>query len=70
MANEWMLDLLSDLRKVAEKNAMSQLAEHLDDALLIASAELSADAFCSIEDCNARNVGTDFPRPYRGDTIS
>ncbi|NNU78913.1 hypothetical protein HMH01_00545 [Halovulum dunhuangense] len=40
MSNEWMLDLLADIRNVAARNAMFELSEHLDDALLIAAREL------------------------------
>ena len=41
MQNEWILDVLTDLRSFAETNALPQLAEHLDDAKLIASAEIA-----------------------------
>lgn len=40
MDNEWMIDVLTDLRKFAQKQAMMDLAEHLDDAILVAAAEL------------------------------
>lgn len=42
MNNEWMIDVLTDLRKFAEKQSMLDLAEHLDDAILVAASELSA----------------------------
>lgn len=47
MSQEWMLDLLTDLRVVAEKQAMYELAEHLDDALLLASREIRLCKTCT-----------------------
>ncbi|MCK4862477.1 MAG: hypothetical protein KAS85_11245 [Rhodobacteraceae bacterium] len=40
MTNEWMLDVLSDLRNFAAKQAMLELAEHLDDVMLVAAVEI------------------------------
>ncbi len=40
MNNEWIIDVLLDLRNFAEKQVMMDLAEHLDDAILIAAAEI------------------------------
>ena len=40
MTNEWMIGVLADLRKFAEKQAMLELAEHLDDAILVAAVEI------------------------------
>lgn len=40
MKNEWMIDVLTDLRKFAAQQAMLDLAEHLDDAILVAAVEL------------------------------
>ncbi len=42
MANDWILDVLADLRTFASLNGMPRLAEHLDDATLAAGAEISA----------------------------
>lgn len=42
MTNDWMIDVLADLRKFAEKQSMLDLAEHLDDAILVAATELRA----------------------------
>ena len=54
MPHEWMLDLISDLKGFAQKNAMTALAEHLDDALIIAAQDMrgaaSAIAVASAED--------------------
>ena len=40
MTNEWMIDVLADLRNFAAKQAMLELAEHLDDAILVAAVEI------------------------------
>lgn len=40
MSNDWMIDVLADLRKFAEKQSMFDLAEHLDDAILVAATEI------------------------------
>ncbi len=41
MKNEWMIDVLTDLRRVAEKNGMQATAAELRDLCLIALAELA-----------------------------
>ena len=40
MAHEWVLDVLADLQSFACANDMPALAAHLDEAGLIAAAEL------------------------------
>jgi len=40
MNSEWMIDVLADLRKFAQKQAMLELAEHLDDAIMLATVEI------------------------------
>ncbi len=40
MCDDWMIDVLKDMRKVALQNAMLSFAEHLDDAILVAAVEL------------------------------
>ena len=42
MANDWVLDVLADLRAFTSINGMPRLAEHLDDATLAAAAEIAA----------------------------
>lgn len=42
MANDWILDVLSDLKAFANKNGLSKTAEQLDDATLIAAAEIAS----------------------------
>ncbi|AGY32443.1 hypothetical protein GQF56_02405 [Rhodobacter sphaeroides] len=42
MTHDWILDVLSDLRAYAERNALSELAAGLDETLRLARAELGA----------------------------
>ncbi len=41
MTNDWILDVLADLKKYATKNGLSALASQLDDATLIAATEIA-----------------------------
>ncbi len=40
MSQEWMIDILTDLKKFAQQNGLMGLAEQLDDSILVAAAEL------------------------------
>ena len=40
MSQEWMIDVLSDLRKFASVNGLLGLAEQLDDTILLAATEM------------------------------
>ena len=55
-----MIDVLRDVRTFAVKNAMIGLAEHLDDAIVIASAELRQHAedehMMSSDGCEAHRI--------------
>lgn len=42
MRNDWILDVLADLRVFAQANDLPLLAEQLDDTALIATAEFAA----------------------------
>ncbi len=44
MRNEWILDVLIDLRAFASANGLGALAEQLDDATLVAAAEIASQA--------------------------
>ena len=44
MSQEWMIDVLQDLRNFAAKNELADLAEQLDDTIHIAVAELTVKA--------------------------
>ncbi len=42
MQNEWMIDVLTDLRQYALRNYYINLAEQIDDAIVVAAVELRA----------------------------
>ncbi|MDJ0827641.1 MAG: hypothetical protein QNJ16_19290 [Rhodobacter sp.] len=42
MANDWILDVLADLKTYAKKNGLSVLAEQLEDTALVAAAEIAS----------------------------
>ena len=62
MSQEWMLDLLADLRGYADKSAMTELSEHLDDALIIAAREIRSVSACSTEASAHDDFARDLPR--------
>lgn len=46
MSQEWMLDLLKDLRVVAHRQAMYEVAEHLDDVAVLVAREVQISNAC------------------------
>ncbi|WP_439109564.1 hypothetical protein [Lentibacter sp.] len=42
MKNDWILDVLTDLRSVAAAHGLPKLADQLDDAVLLAACELAS----------------------------
>jgi len=44
MANEWIIDVLADLRQYALRHHYLALAEQLDDAIVVAAGELMVEA--------------------------
>ncbi|MCG6902160.1 MAG: hypothetical protein LJE68_05710 [Rhodobacter sp.] len=42
MTHDWILDVLADLKNYAKKNGLSALADELDEATLIAAAEIAS----------------------------
>jgi len=42
MSHDWIIDVLADLKAFAEMNGMAATAAGLDDATLVAMAELSS----------------------------
>ncbi len=44
MRNEWILDVLTDLRTFAAANGLGALAEQLDDTTLVAAAEIASQS--------------------------
>lgn len=41
MTENWMIEVLADLRKFAKSNSMGKLAEQLDDTIHIAASEMA-----------------------------
>lgn len=41
MTNDWIIDVLTDLRKFSASNSMERLANRLDETIMVASRELS-----------------------------
>ena len=44
MGHDWILDVLADLKTFARTNGMPSLAAQLDDATLVAQAEIASQA--------------------------
>jgi hypothetical protein len=42
MRNDWILDVLTDLKAFAQANGLSALAEQLEDTALVAAAEIAS----------------------------
>ena len=55
MGNDWIIDVLADLRSFAHKNELPLLAAQLNDATLVAQAEIS-------------QMTLEAPMPVRGET--
>lgn len=55
MGNDWIIDVLADLRSFAHKNELPLLAAQLNDATLVAQAEIS-------------QMSLEAPMPVRGET--
>jgi hypothetical protein len=57
MSEAWMQELLGSMRDMARAQSMYRLAEHLDDAILLAASEFhEAQNAC---EGGLRNVGSD-----------
>ncbi|WP_146174192.1 hypothetical protein [Litoreibacter ponti] len=41
MTNDWIIDVLMDLKKFSASNNLDYLAEHLDDAIMVAATEIA-----------------------------
>ena len=69
MTNDWILDVLADLKAFARTNGMTVLAEQLDDAVLIAAAEIASlkGRAAAIADRDARTAGSDHWRVATGE---
>ncbi len=42
MSNEWILDVIADLRAFASKNGLESLADHLHETSMVAALELTS----------------------------
>ena len=64
MENEWILDVIADLRAFARQNQLPVLAGQLDETLLLAVAEIaSVDEGKLYHECGtAKSVGDDLVR--------
>lgn len=51
--NEWILDVLADLKAFAQANDLGDLAEQLNDTMLIAAADIASQAEEAREQGNA-----------------
>lgn len=60
--NEWILDVLADLKTFAASNGLKVLAEQLDDTKLVAAAEiaLQSEDVRAGADVNRSEPGTDY----------
>lgn len=56
MTEHWMIDVLADLRKFAEKNSMAKLTAQLDDAIHIAASEMVV-----VKPCIDKEIGPKQP---------
>ncbi len=69
MQNEWILDVLADLRTFARQNGLGVLAEQIDDTRLVAAAELTSkgtsprEGMTGYEFATAAAARADFGRP-------
>lgn len=44
MAHDWMIDVLADLRRFAQANGLTRLAERIEETEALAAQELAAPA--------------------------
>ncbi|MCI2400448.1 hypothetical protein [Aliiroseovarius subalbicans] len=58
MANEWIIDVLTDLKAFAERNGLEATVDVLDDARLVALAELASSAGGKAETTRAHESDT------------
>lgn len=58
MAQDWIIDVLADLRQYAVRNYHLRLAEQLDDAIVVAAAELRAAETAPEQACAAPSAGS------------
>lgn len=57
MGQDWMIDVLTDLRSFAQQNGMATLSEQLDDTILVAAAEIAQVAHGGRIDAAGHAIG-------------
>ena len=60
MQNEWILDVLADLKTFAQQNGMGVLAEQLDDTQLVAASELASTGEGRNSDGRGRTIAAGY----------
>ena len=65
MQNDWILDVLADLKTFARQNGLSSLASQLDDTQVVAAVEIAsvAEGQTDHERGPAQAVGNHLARP-------
>ncbi|SFI12284.1 hypothetical protein [Albimonas pacifica] len=66
MAQDWIIDVLADLRQYAIRHYHMRLAEQLDDAILVAATELRAADSALEPDSNRLQGASENPIPLFG----
>lgn len=61
MSQHWMVDTLADLRQFARKNSMNQLAEHLDDAIIVAARETACPPSIAQRVMSGHDIAVGYP---------
>ncbi|MEM8980822.1 MAG: hypothetical protein AAGD04_15150 [Pseudomonadota bacterium] len=56
MTHDWIIDVLADLKLFARANAMPDLAEHLEDAAMVATRELAVVGAASVHGAKVRKI--------------
>lgn len=71
MAQDWIVDVLADLRSFATQNGLTALAEQLDDTILVAATELAQgeEPAPNAVETNASRVGI-VPGGFAGSKIA
>lgn len=52
MANDWIIDVLADLKTYAKKNGLSVLSQQLEETTLIAATEIASREEKALETAN------------------
>ena len=60
MTNDWIIDVLMDLKKFSANNKLENLAEQLDDTIMVATSDLS------LPDMSLRRMVGDFANVRQG----